>query len=98
MRRYAYIKREKGEPNVVSGLALTPADMLDRAREGKTIQSLMVSEELFEVGTSYKDFDVPIERQRGIDINVVWNKEEDLKKKVYAKERELRKQQQKGGE
>ena len=82
-RRFAYIKRHKGEFNVQSGLAMTPGQMLDRAREGKPIASFMADDEMFDDGGTNKSFEVPILRQRGVDVNDIWNEQEDLKKKKH---------------
>lgn len=69
------IKRPFGTPSVVRGLALTPADCMRRTEKGLPIQSATQSDEYFLEGSTECSYDVPLQYQRGIDINTTWEEQ-----------------------
>lgn len=73
--------REKRTP-VQQGLAYTPS-MMDKMRvQGIPIQANNLPEEMFDDGDKTNKFDVPIYRQRGIDVADVWLMEQESKSKL----------------
>ena len=81
--KFAICKYQAHETKVEKGLSTTPAQMWDLASQGKPIGSYMLSDDLFYDGDPYQTYDVPLDRQRGIDINDMWNAQENLKKKFH---------------
>ena len=57
----------------------------------------MLSDDLFHDGDPYQTYDVPLDRQRGIDINDMWNAQENLKKKFKTFSEQPIQTQQQGG-
>lgn len=85
--------REKRNP-VKQGLAYTPA-MMDKMRvQGIPIQSNNLPEELFDDGDKTNSYDVPLYRQRGIDVADVWIMEQESKSKLKQFAKKQQQQQQ----
>lgn len=60
------------------GLAYTPAEMLKLAERGVPISSATIDSNFFD-GQVNPAWDVPIERQRGIDVSDVWQAQQDAR-------------------
>ncbi len=86
MRSCVRIKNTKlleHESPVQSGLSVTPSQMLRMTEQGIAISPAAVDETIFS-DNDYKntnDFHVNVEDRRHIDINMVWETEQDIKKK-----------------
>lgn len=75
-----YVQRDKNP--VKSHLAITPSQM-DRAREeGIPITPSNVNPDLIQDGTSNPQFEIELERQRGVDIAELWQNAESSRKKL----------------
>jgi hypothetical protein len=64
---------------VVPDLAITPSQMLKLAEKGLPISNQSLASEYYD-GDVNIDWNVPLDRQRGVDVNEMWNKEQDVKK------------------
>ena len=73
---------EAYEERVKSGLAITPAEMMDRQEKGIPISSQQLPEDMFEDGDHQLDDQLPIDSVRGIDVVDVWNLSKDSKQKT----------------
>ena len=82
------------EPVVQSGLSLTPAEMYSLASQGKPIASCQVNEEYFNDGNKEPGFEVPIFKQRGVDVADVWNEEKRQNKRISKAYKQYQEQQQ----
>lgn len=77
-----YVQKEKNR--VKSHLSITPAQM-DKAREqGVPITPNNVNPDLIEDGTTNPQFEIELERQRGIDIAELWQNAESSRKKINS--------------
>lgn len=88
-----YVQKDKNP--VKSHLALTPAQM-DRAREqGVPITPSNVNPDLIQDGTVNPQFEIELERQRGVDIAELWQNAESSRKKLgkFNKEQSLKQSQ-----
>lgn len=88
-----YIQKDKNP--VKSHLAITPAQM-DIAREqGIPITPSNVNPDLIQDGTNNPQFEIELERQRGIDIAELWQNAESSRKKLssFQKAQTLKKTQ-----
>ncbi len=75
-----YIQKDKNP--VKSHLAITPAQM-DRARDqGIPITPSNVNPDLIQDGTNNPQFEIELERQRGIDIAELWQNAETSRKRL----------------
>ena len=66
----ASCKRKKGELAVQAGLAYTSAEMFEMWKQGVPISNENMGTPTFEPANTV--WQVPIERQRGVDIADVW--------------------------
>lgn len=72
---------KKVAPNLVN----TPSQMYSLAKQGKPVQSLLLPAEQFNDGTPFiKGFDIPMDRQRSVDVNDMWNAQKDIKSKIHT--------------
>ena len=77
-----YVQKDKNK--VKSHLSITPAQM-DRAREqGVPITPNNVNPDLIEDGTTNPQFEIELERQRGVDIAELWQNAESSRKKLSS--------------
>ena len=77
-----YVQKEKNR--VKSYLSITPAQM-DKAREqGVPITPNNVNPDLIEDGTVNPQFEIELERQRGVDIAELWQNAESSRKKINS--------------
>ena len=77
-----YVQKDKNP--VKSHLAITPAQM-DRAREqGVPITPSNVNPDLVQDGTTNPQFEIELERQRGVDIAELWQNAESSRKKINS--------------
>ena len=75
---------QKDQNPVKSHLAITPAQM-DRAREqGVPITPSNVNPDLIQDGTTNPQFEIELERQRGVDIAELWQNAESSRKKLNS--------------
>lgn len=80
-----YIQKDKCK--VQSNLALTPAQM-DRCREqGVPITPQNINPDLVQDGTTNPEFEIELERQRGVDIAELWQNAESSRKKLRSFEK-----------
>lgn len=77
-----YVQKDKNQ--VKSHLSITPAQM-DKAREqGVPITPNNVNPDLIEDGTTNPQFEIELERQRGVDIAELWQNAESSRKKINS--------------
>lgn len=75
-----YVQKDKNP--VKSHLAITPAQM-DTAREqGVPITPNNVNPDLIQDGTTNPQFEIELERQRGVDIAELWQDAETSRKRL----------------
>lgn len=91
INRYAAPTRAVDELPVQSGLAVTPAQMLEMASQGIPISSVG-AEFMYDDGQRTVDFEPPLERQRRVEIGDLWESQMDIRKKA----RKLHQMEQKG--
>lgn len=95
-------KNSEEDVKTVQGLAMTPAQMMSLAEKGIPISNQALNAEYYD-GDSNIDWNVPLDRQRSVDVNEMWNKKEDVKKamkkmtKEEIKFRKMRKEFEEGG-
>lgn len=79
--RPSVAKRRDDEAVVQNGLSVTPAEMMDLTNQGLAIGAYnqMV---LDTVNVSDKDFHVPMEYQRHVDMADMWVASQDLREKI----------------
>lgn len=78
--RFSAPKRKYYEPIVQNNLAVTPEQLAEMTAKGIPISTNNLSGGFEETTTS--GHDVPMEFQRGVDLNDVWNAKETAKKKA----------------
>lgn len=66
--------------STVNGLAVTPADMHRMVDRGIPVSPS--NDALFFDGTPNVTFDLPIEDARGVDVNDIWNAQQDARRKI----------------
>lgn len=71
---------DNGFEKVVPGLSVSPSQMAKMAERGIPISAQ--SSDAFFDGVSNPSFDIPIEDRRGIDVNAVWNAQQDARKRI----------------
>lgn len=75
-------KRKYDEIVVKNGLSITPARSLQMAASGVPVTGQNV-QNFLPVGDTRPDWNVPLERTRGIDPADLWQTSRDIKSKVY---------------
>lgn len=73
-------KRKHDELIVKNGLAITPARALEMAKNGIPITSANV-ENFLPQGDTRPGWDIPMERQRGVDPADLWQESKNIKSK-----------------
>lgn len=68
---------------VKAGLAITPQQMYEMSKRGVPISS--ASCDMATQGEDSPSFEIPVDRLRGADVNMVWEAEQEVKDKVYDK-------------
>ncbi|MDM8268199.1 hypothetical protein QUW50_03985 [Barnesiella viscericola] len=76
----ATCKRKKGELPVHGELAYTPAEMFEMWKQGVPISNDNLGTPTFEPDKTV--WQIPIERQRGVDIADVWQAQQTARKRV----------------
>lgn len=66
--------------SIVNGLAVTPSDMHRMVERGIPVSPS--NDALFFDGTPNVTFDLPIEDARGVDVNDIWNAQQDSRRKI----------------
>lgn len=84
-----------GEQRVQDGLACTPQQALELAQQGVPISTQMANPQLFDDGVSNPGSEVPMERQRGVSINDMWNEQCRIEKEFNSKLNDFRKNRRK---
>lgn len=67
---------------VQQGLSYTPSMMNKMREQGIPISANSLPSELFEDGDTSNNYEVPLYRQRGIDVADVWEAEQTARKKI----------------
>jgi hypothetical protein len=77
------VYKNKTEKNPVkSRLAMTPKQM-DQARQaGQPISTSTLPDSMFDDGYVGVKLEIPIDRQRGIDVAQIWQETKTLEKKI----------------
>lgn len=79
--RSSVCRRHDDEPVVQNGLTVTPSEMLDLTRQGMSITSMNLR--LLEaVDPADKDFYVPLQYRRGIDIADISEHSQEVRQKL----------------
>ena len=76
----ATCKRKRGEISVQAGLAYTSAEMFEMWKQGVPISNENMGTPTFESDKTV--WQIPIERQRGVDIADVWQTQQTARKRV----------------
>lgn len=82
--KFAVTRLQPGETIVQSRLAITPSQMMRLAEKGIPIASQTLPDNHFFEGDTSRSFDVLLDYQRGVDINTMWNFEQDVKKRMNS--------------
>lgn len=77
------VYRNKVEKNPVkSRLAMTPRQM-DQARQaGQPISTNSLPDHMFDDGYVGVKLEIPLDRQRGVDVAEIWQKSKSIEKKI----------------
>lgn len=89
-----YRNKMKSTLPVVPNQVLTMAQMDALRKEGKPISSFQMSADNFFDGSDNPTPEVPLEMQRSVDINQVWEQETETRGKFDKMERRKKIQQQ----
>lgn len=83
-RRFAQPRRQENETVVQNCLSYTPSQMLSMTEQGIAVSSQNQNPDLFFDGVPMNEgtFDVPLYKQRGIDVADCWQAETSIKKKA----------------
>lgn len=76
-------KRTESDLPVKGGLSVTPAEMFDMARRGIPVTTANLDMQ-FNDGEVNPSWDIPVDRQRGVDIGEIWQTSMDVKRKVKS--------------
>ena len=77
------VYKNKVEKNPVKGrLALTPKQMEQARLAGQPIATNTLPEHMFDDGFVGVKLEVPLDRQRGIDVADLWQNQKTLEKKI----------------
>ena len=77
---FAMCKRRPGELAVKAGLAYTSAEMFELWKQGVPISNENMGTPTFESDKTV--WNIPIERQRGVDIADVWQAQQTARRRV----------------
>ena len=77
-----YVQKDKNP--VKSHLAITPAQMDNARVQGIPITPSNVNPDLIQDGTTNPQFEIELERQRGVDIAELWQNSESSRKKINS--------------
>ena len=78
--------------NVPQRLAYQPHEMWSMTQNGQAVVPSNLPDNNFFDGVENPSFDLPIEQQRGVDINDVWSAQMDSKKAFSKLRKGLKKQ------
>lgn len=76
---HSYSPSDSPFESTVNGLAVTPSDMHRMVERGIPISP--TNDALFFDGTPNVTFDLPVEDARGVDVNDIWNAQQDSRRK-----------------
>ncbi len=74
--------KQKDRNPVKSHLAITPAQMDNARVQGIPITPSNVNPDLIQDGTTNPQFEIELERQRGVDIAELWQNAESSRKRL----------------
>lgn len=77
--RYAHPTRKVGEMVVQNGLAVTPKQVMEMAKQGIPANGL--NAQMFTEGHTGSDWNLAIDEQRGVDVATIWQHTKDLQLK-----------------
>lgn len=77
-----YVQKDRNP--VKSHLAITPAQMDNARVQGIPITPSNVNPDLIQDGTTNPQFEIELERQRGVDIAELWQNAESSRKKINS--------------
>lgn len=77
---HSYSPSDAPFESTVNGLAVTPSDMHRMVDRGIPVSP--ANDALFFDGTPNVTFDLPIEDARGVDVNDIWNAQQDSRRKL----------------
>lgn len=86
-----YVQKDKNP--VKSHLAITPAQMDNARVQGIPITPSNVNPDLIQDGTVNPQFEIELERQRGIDVAELWQNAESSRKRLGEFKRSQAKKQ-----
>ena len=75
--RLSICKRLEQEEKVLDNQAITPAQMYSMAQQGKPISAQQMPADYFDDGNPYQTYELPVDRQRGIDVIQCWEASKD---------------------
>lgn len=78
--KFAECKRKKGELAVKAGLAYTSSEMFELWKQGVPISNDNMGTPIFESDKTV--WNIPIERQRSVDIADVWQAQQTAKRRM----------------
>lgn len=81
MRKFATCLCDDDESTVQDNLSLTPHQMWELTKRGTPISTSNVAMSYVD-GIPNPDWDIPIESQRGIDLNDLWTARQEFKAKL----------------
>lgn len=77
MPRVCFTKLAPNNHVVQSGLAITPSQIYERVKKGIPVGDNFSNDSQFIDGDENCGYEVPIVFRRGVDINTLWNEQED---------------------
>lgn len=86
-------KRNSEDQPVKGGLAVSPAHMMSLAERGIPIST--ANDAAFYDGEPNPSWNLPLDNQRGVDINDMWNLSRDVRNKLKSAYRKVKENQSK---
>lgn len=104
--RLCKIEHHKDDLPVYENQSMTPSQMYEMAKLGKPMSAGMVTDDMFEEGSSDVTFELSLPYRRGVEVNDVWNAFESSRRSHVKKGKDYmtkikekqRLEQSKGGE
>lgn len=86
---FANPKRKESEVEPKSGLAYTPADMARMHASGMPVNNANLVNQFYD-GDNNPSWDIPLERQRGLDPAEIWEQAQKSKDKLGKLKKSLK--------
>lgn len=85
-KKFATPRRQEEESIVQDGLAYTPSQMMQLAERGIPVTTNSASDSQFFDGVpvGQGSFDLPLDRQKGVDVADMWQAQQSIKSKAKA--------------